>query len=321
MHSKNHNQSVRPKPAIETKLGQLFQMDCIPLMKSLEEGCVDLVFADPPFNLKKEYGPSSNDDKSEQEYLDWSHRWLTEAVRILKPGGSLFLYNIPKWNLQLGAWLSQYLTFRHWVAVDMKFSLPISGRLYPSHYSLLYFSKGKKPTRFSPPRVPIETCRHCGGEIPDYGGYKDRMNPEGVNITDVWRDLSPVRHFRYKRRKANELSIKMMDRVLDIASKEGDLVFDPFGGSGTTYITAELKGRKWIGSEIEDCMPIIERFKAIEGERAIWLSLRKKVNRLFSDEAMKLRQRNGKDNSKYRINGNGHNPLEKPLVLSAREKS
>jgi len=49
--------------------------------------------------------------------------------------------------------------------------------------------------------------------------------------------------------------------------------------------------------------------------------LRKKVNRLFSDEAMKLRQRNGKDNSKYRINGNGHEPLEKPLILLAREKS
>jgi site-specific DNA-methyltransferase (adenine-specific) len=230
---------------------------------------------------------------------------LHEIVRILKPGGAFFLYNLPKWNMRLGAWLCQYLDFKHWIAVDIKFSLPIPGRLYPSHYALLYFTKGPRPRRFTPPRVPIETCRHCGGELKDYGGYKDKMNPLGVNISDVWGDLSPVRHSRFKRRKANELPLKMMDRILDIASGEGDLVFDPFGGSGTTYVAAELKGRRWLGCEIGDCQPIIGRFALIEQDRELLEKIRTRVNVLFTDETLRLRSRNGHETSKYRIDANG----------------
>ncbi|HBL16388.1 MAG TPA: site-specific DNA-methyltransferase [Elusimicrobia bacterium] len=302
------------EPVLRTPSGKLYQADCIPFMKAMAAESVDLVFADPPFNLGKNYGASVKDDLADTTYLAWSHQWLQETTRILKPGGSLFVYNLPKWNLVLGAWLSQYLRFRNWIAVDIKFSLPISGRLYPSHYSLLYFTKGEKTARFSPPRLPIETCRHCGGELRDYGGYKDRMNPSGVNLTDVWRDLSPVRHARFKRRKANELPLKMLDRVLDISTKEGDLVFDPFGGSGTTFVAAELKQRRWIGSEIGDCRPIIQRFKSLDVEREIWCAQREKVNRLFTKEAMTLRNRNGFDTSKYRSHPEEHRLLRGDLV-------
>jgi site-specific DNA-methyltransferase (adenine-specific) len=60
------------------------------------------------------------------------------------------------------------------------------------------------------------------------------MNPAGVNLTDVWYDIPPVRHSKYKKRAANELSLKLMDRVVALASDPGSLVLDPFGGSGTT---------------------------------------------------------------------------------------
>ena len=286
---------------LQTNLGALYHGGCMDMFPSIENESVDLVFADPPFNLDKDYGAEVDDDLAEQKYLEWCFVWLNEVVRILKPGASFFLYNLPKWNVRLGAWLCQYLEFKHWVAVDLKFSLPIPGRLYPSHYSLLYFTKGLRANRFSPPRIPIETCRHCGGELRDYGGYKDRMNPAGVNITDVWTDLSPVRHSRFKRRIANELPLKMLDRILDTASQEGDLVFDPFGGSGTTYVAAELKLRRWLGCEIGDCQPIIDRFKKLNQERALLEEIRNKVNVLFTENALKLRSRNGHDTSKYRL--------------------
>lgn len=300
-HSPTNRSSVCSEPVLETDLGRLYQGDCRDVMAGIDGESVDLVFADPPFNLDKDYGSGVEDNLSEQRYLTWCSDWLLDVVRILKPGGTLFLYNLPKWNIRLASFLCQLLEFRHWIAVDIKFSLPIPGRLYPSHYSLLYFTKGPRPNRFSPPRIPIDTCRHCGGELRDYGGYKDRMNPRGVNITDVWTDLSPVRHSRFKRRKANELPLKMMDRVLDIASEEGDLVFDPFGGSGTTYIAAELKGRCWLGSEIGDCGPIIDRFGDIDRERRHLEDIRQKTNVLFTNEAMRLRFRNGHDTSKYRM--------------------
>jgi site-specific DNA-methyltransferase (adenine-specific) len=85
-----------------------------------------------------------------------------------------------------------------------------------------------------------------------------------LNVTDVWTDIPPVRHNSTKRRSANELSIKLLRRVLSISTQPGDLVFDPFGGGGTTYVAAEEMHRHWIGTEIGDCDPIIRRLK---GER------------------------------------------------------
>lgn len=308
----------RSAPVLSTKLGKLYHYDCVQLMQTIPDASVDCVFADPPFNLKKNYGPNVSDDMAERAYLEWSLEWLSGVIRILRPGGTFFLYNIPKWNLRLGNWLAQHLEFQHWVAVDMKFSLPIPKRLYPSHYSLLFFTKDGPAGVFTPPRLPIETCRHCGGEQRDYGGYKDRMNPRGVNLTDVWTDLSPVRHKKYKRRSgANELPLKMLDRILDIVTKEGDVVFDPFGGSGTTYVAAELKNRRWLGCEMGDCTPALDRFKHLAEERENLQRLYAKKNVLFTRDALALRKRHGHDSSRYRLaNGDGgHSRDQDELAL------
>src|SRR5438477_7964671 len=98
-------------------------------MGVLEAQSIDLVFADPPFNLGKGYPSKINDSLKDQDYLDWSKRWITEAVKLLRPGGSFFLFNLPKWNLRLGEFLCGLLTFRHWIAINMTYRLPIQGRL------------------------------------------------------------------------------------------------------------------------------------------------------------------------------------------------
>lgn len=277
-------------------------------MRSLPDESIDLFFADPPFNLGKDYGAAAPDNHAEDRYLVWTHEWLAEGVRLLKPGGSMFVYNLPKWAIPIGDYLRTRLTFRHWIAVEIKFGLPIAGRLYPSHYALLYFVKGKRPETFSPPRVPMPTCRHCGGELPDYGGYKDKMNPKGLNLSDVWSDIAPVRHGRFKNRAANELSLKLMDRVLDIGSVPGDLVLDPFGGAGTTFVAAELKDRHWLGFELSTTDAIIERFADLSQDRTNLRRYRAGLNHLFTPEALALRAKSGMDrnNHRYRIEANGH---------------
>lgn len=248
-------------PYYRTDHGALFNGDCLEVLQHIKSECIETVFADPPFNLKKLYGTRAVDDRSEQEYLSWCQEWIRECVRILKPGGAFFLYNLPRWNILLGAYQMELgMQFRHDIAIDMKNCLPIPGRLYPSHYSLLYFTKGK-PKTFRKIRTPIETCRHCGGEIKDYGGHRHAMNPKGVNLKDVWTDIPPVRHWKFKSksRTANALSTKILDRVVEISSLPGDTVLDPFGGSGTTYAVCELKHRKWIGIEIDFADEIVSR--------------------------------------------------------------
>jgi site-specific DNA-methyltransferase (adenine-specific) len=280
-------------PILKTVRGELYENDCISFLKTVEDETVDLGFADPPFNLGKEYSSGIDDSIAAHDYLAWCKLWLDQMCRTLKPGGSLFLWNLPKWNLALGAYLSERLTFRHWIAVDIKYSLPISSRLYPSHYSLLYFIKGDRPAIFHPDRLPISCCRHCGGELRDYGGYKDKMNPNGVNLADVWTDIPPVRHAKYKKRAANALALKLMDRIIAMGSDPGSLVLDPFGGSGTTFVAAELTGRRWIGSELH-CQAILERFDSLEDDLEHLTQIHDRKNVLFTKTDLRRRRANGK---------------------------
>lgn len=222
-----------------------------------------MIFADPPFNLNKDYGGNINDKLPDSEYIKWTFQWIDACIPLLSDGGALWVYNLPKWNIVTGAHLMEdsRLTFRHQVAVSMKSSMPIPNKLYLAHYSLLYFIKGKRPRSFTKVRTPFEQCRHCGGLIKDYGGHFKKMNPDGVNLTDVWTDLSPVRHRRTKYRQANALPEPMLDRILTISGFVGATVFDPFGGSGTTYAVAEKKHMKWVGVELGDVEPIIARLQ------------------------------------------------------------
>ncbi len=288
------NHQEPPPVVFETTLGRLHQGDCLALMHHMASDSIDMIFADPPFNLKKLYPSGVNDDLKEARYLEWCERWAAECARLLKPGGSLFFWNIPKWSTHIAGYLNGRLTFRHWIAVDIKYSLPIPGRLYPSHYSLLYYCKGDKPKTFHPDRLPMEICPACKSDLRDYGGYKDKMNPLGVNLTDVWMDIAPVRHSKYKKRRgSNELSLKLMDRIIQMSSEEGDIVFDPFGGSGTTYVVAEIKRRRWIGIELGPVDAIVSRFEDIRNEEAFIERIRRNCNCLFTKETQDARRRLG----------------------------
>lgn len=248
-------------PYYTTQLGVLFSDDCIRILPNVRDEVIDTIFADPPFNLNKTYGLQSRDNLSDGDYLAWCYNWIDECIRVLKPGGSLFIYNLPKWNIPIGSYLmNRGMMFRHWIAIAIKSTLPIPKRLYPSHYSLLYYSKGN-PNTFRKIRTPIEVCRHCGKEIRDYGGHRNAMNPKGVNLQDVWTDIPPVRHSKFKSasRKANALSTKILDRVIEMTTYPGDVVLDPFGGSGTTFAVCENKHRHWIGIDIDYADDIIQR--------------------------------------------------------------
>ncbi|MCI1891638.1 MAG: site-specific DNA-methyltransferase [Schleiferilactobacillus harbinensis] len=287
------HKTTKQKPVFETKLGKLYHGDSLILMKEMESESVDLLFADPPFNLGKKYESKIDDRLSTQTYLDWTNEWVNECIRILKPGGSIFIWSLPKWNTYISEILNRHLTFRHWIAVNMKYGLPIKNKLYPAHYALLYYIKGEKPTTFNPERIPMAVCNTCGHELKDYGGYKHKMNPDGITLSDVWDDIYPVRHPKYKNRRSNELPVKLIDRIICLSTNPGDVVFDPFGGSGTTYAVAELLKRQWIGSEIGPTTQIIGRLKSFSGDKKQITKIHSEKNHLFLPRIEKLRRKNG----------------------------
>lgn len=281
------------KPAFRTENGLLYNDDCLEVMRNMPDDSVDLIFADPPFNLNKFYESGMNDKLSKTDYLNWTESWLSECVRILKNGGAFFVWNLPSWNTYSSAILNNHLNLRHWIAVDIKYSLPIANKLYPSHYALLYYIKGSKPNTFHQERLPIEVCPHCAADIKDYGGYKNKLNKKGISLTDVWKDISPVRHKKYKNRESNELPLNLLERIISLTTNEGDLVFDPFGGSGTTYVVSEILNRRWIGSEIGPLENIINRFENLSFAEELIKEVQKSKNVLFTDITKKKRCKNG----------------------------
>ena len=103
-----------PNVAYATGHGALIAGDCIEVLPTFRDESFDTIFADPPFNLGKTYRDKTNDRRGKAEYVAWCRKWLGECTRVLKQGGSLFVYNLPKWNVLLGVFLAeQGLDFRH----------------------------------------------------------------------------------------------------------------------------------------------------------------------------------------------------------------
>jgi len=249
------------EPYFTTSRGMLFAEDCLRTLRLMRSGVIDTVFADPPFNLGKDYKNGYNDTVAQAEYISWCRQWIEECCRIIKPGGAFFLYATPELAVQFAPILRERLDFRHWIALTMKGTYPRGKKLYPAHYALLYYTRGA-PRVFNKLRIPIETCRHCGKEIKDYGGHRDKMNPNGVNLTDFWTDTSPNRHKKFKVRPGvNELKLVIPERAILMSTEVDDIVFDPFGGGGSTFQAAELHDRFWIGTELYDSDHIRRRLQ------------------------------------------------------------
>lgn len=233
------------------KRGEIVCDDALNVLNSLKDNCADIVFLDPPFNLGKRYGKngSHHDRKKESEYVDYMAQVITRSAEVLKDGGALYLYHIPKWAIRLAPLMEDHLMFRHWISISMKNGFVRGDYLYPAHYALVYYTKGK-PSVFNRPKVPKPICAKCKRDLRDYGGYKKYVE-NGINLSDIWDDVSPVRHHNKKTRAANELPLVIPQRVVTLSGVPGGLIVDPFAGSGTTVVAALAAGMRFVASDSE----------------------------------------------------------------------
>lgn len=234
---------------IEKYLNQIIQGNCLDLLRELPTDSVDIVFADPPFNLKKKYN-SHKDSLALQDYLTWCESWITECVRITKPTGSIFLHNIPKWLTYYATTLNRLADFRHWISWDAP-TAPMGKSLQPNHYGILFYAKDAKQNKFYELRYPHKRCRKCGYLHKDYGGKKNLLHPFGSLVSDVWTDIHRIKHNKYRDEHPCQLPIHLLERVILMSTDENDIVLDPFSGTGTTAIAAKRLGRNFVGFELD----------------------------------------------------------------------
>lgn len=234
---------------IDKYINQIIQGDCLEIMKNIPDNSVDVTFADPPFNLGKKYN-GYRDHKEFHAYLDWCKRWIYEMVRVTKPTGSIFVHNIPKWLTYYATFLNEIAYFKHWIAWDAP-TAPMGKSLQPSHYGILYYVKDIKKNKFYEIRYPHKRCRKCNYLLKDYGGKKAGLHPFGPLVSDVWTDIHRIKHNKYRDEHPCQLPIHLLERIILMSTDEGDIVLDPFVGTGTTVIAAKRLSRKFIGIDID----------------------------------------------------------------------
>ncbi|MFX0013119.1 MAG: DNA-methyltransferase [Promethearchaeota archaeon] len=219
--------------------------DCIEEMKNLPSGIVDLAFADPPYNLEKDYG-IYDDSTTTQNYLKWAEKWIIEIVRLLKPDGSFYLLNLPKWAINHAVFLDKFLFRQNTIAWDA-LSAP-RGKIMPAHYSLLFYTKSNKKYTFNK-----LTSKHNWTHCARAQCIDKRINTPLIEkpFSDIWTNIYRIKHRKKRHDKhPTQLPLTFMERIILTSSDEGDLVFDPFLGVGTTAIVAKLLDRKYLGIEI-----------------------------------------------------------------------
>ena len=237
------------KERLSYLVDEVHNRDCLELMRSMRTSSVQMVFADPPFNLKKQYS-SYKDNLPFDEYMEWTKEWLTEACRVLRPDGSIFVYNIPKLLTYTASMLNELAEFRHWIAWNSN-GRPLGKTLQPAHYGILFYTKSRK-SKFYDVRAPHKSCRICDSYLKDYGGKEHLRHKFGPQVSDVWDDIHRVRH-NSRRIESHpcQLPVHLIERMILMTTDENDVVFDPFCGGGAAAVATKQLGRRYVGTEID----------------------------------------------------------------------
>ena len=233
-----------------SKLHNVINGDCIKVMDSMPAKSVQLVFADPPFNLNKSYN-TYKDNMPFKEYVEWTKDWIKSAMRILKSDGTIMVYNIPKLLTHTACILNDHAEFKHWIAWNSG-GKPLGKTLQPAHYGILYYTKSKK-SKFYDVRAPHKTCRKCNVYEKDYGGKEHLRHPFGYQVSDVWNDIHRIRH-NCRRIEGHpcQLPVHLLERIILMTTDPGDMVVDPFCGGGSGVIASKRLGRKCLGIDIDE---------------------------------------------------------------------
>lgn len=226
--------------------------DALLLFKTIEDSSVDLIIADPPYNLGKDYG--NNNDKLEfEEYLSFSRQWLFEAHRVLKPTGTIYIFMGVRFISYIYTILEQDLGMKlnSWICWHYTQGMGRTKGYSPRHDDILMFNKTSNFIfNIDDVRVPQKY-------------YRARNNMRGANPGDVWA-ISHV-HYCAKNRQAHptQKPEALMEKMVLASSNAGGYVLDPFAGSGTTLRVCQQLNRNSIGFELnpEYCDMINERLK------------------------------------------------------------
>ena len=220
--------------------------DCVKLLSKPQETQPDLIFAGPPFNIGYEYDVYE-DHKAYDDYYAWTEKWMSACAGALKDNGTMWIAIGDEYAAEIrviGRKLG--LNLRNWVIWHYTFGQAAQTKFARSHAHLFYWTKttDHKAITFNDMDVRVPSARQT-----TYGDA--RANPKGKLPDDVW-SYSRVCGTFHERVKWHpcQMPEKVLERIIKVSSNPGDLVMDPFSGSGTTCAVAARLKRKYFGIDL-----------------------------------------------------------------------
>jgi len=240
----NHNNSLKLNH--NPSLNQVHITDCVDGMARLPHNYIDLVFADPPYNLGVNYNNGLFSLDKHRSYIAWCKRWFEAVYRVLKEGGSFYVMQYPEVCAQWIEPLSALFQLQRWIT----WHYPIMVGQSPfnwtrSHRAILFLTKGDRPVYFDGLADPQPYRNPTDKRI-----QKRMEKSPGATPYDVW-EFNIVKNIsKDKTSWPNQIPVKLIERIIKVSCPEGGLVCDPFMGSGSTAEAAVINRRKWIGFDV-----------------------------------------------------------------------
>ncbi len=228
-------------------INQIVCGDCIEILSKVRKPFADLIFADPPFNIGYQYDKYYDKVKS-KNYIAWTKDWMAACQNILKPHSSFYVAIGDEYAAHVRI-IGEELGFvlRNWIVWHYTFGQQTKEKFARSHTHIFYFVADKKNFTFNDYAVRVPSDRQLI--------YNDRRaNSQGKMPDDVWNQYSRVCG-TFKERVGwhpCQMPESLLARIIAVSSRPGDVVLDPFNGSGTTTAVACQLGRKYAGVDISE---------------------------------------------------------------------
>ena len=238
----------------------LYQEDMFSGIARLPDGSVDLVVADPPYGLGKDYGNDS-DRIAPGDYLRWSETWLSAVLPKLKPNASLYIFLTWQHSPEVFVYLKRHLIMLNEIIWDRRVpSMGGSTRRYSSVHDSIGFFAASRDYYFDldAVRIPYDAETKKARSRSIFVGSK--WLEQGFNPKDVWSVARLHREHAERVEHPTQKPLQIIERMLLASCPPGGLVLDPFAGSGTTLVAAARHGRRCIGFELNpDYVEVAQR--------------------------------------------------------------
>jgi len=266
--------------------GKLFLGNSVEWLKSLGDESVDMIFADPPYNIKK---TDWDNFESQEKYIEWSLGWIKEASRILKITGSMYVCGFSEILADLKHPASRYFHSCRWLVWHYLNKANLGKDWGRSHESILHFRKSKDfVLRVDNIRIPygnhtLKYPSHPQARTSHFGNGKPREdewtpNPLGAKPKDVFEIPTTCNGMGEKTPHPTQKPEELLRKLVLAASDKEQIVLDPFSGSGTALVAAEQLNRKWLGCDInaEYNSFAVKRFESVQRKSVDeWIELDK----------------------------------------------